>query len=163
MHVNRLCLPPMTQTKTVSTRINENVHTLFTEYCNQKGRTMSEMLSLFINDIVKQNKDFINSLQCSIDSDEEKESTTTQNFSQDEPLEEELKPRKTLDQKIRILDSNKSRVNMVHEVNQDFIKHVDEIKEAIKNLKTSMDKKLEEDNMKKGMACFDNQNSCFTT
>ena len=46
----------MTQTKTVSTRINENVHTLFTEYCNQKGRTMSEMLSLFINDIVKQNR-----------------------------------------------------------------------------------------------------------
>ena len=153
----------MTQTKTVSTRINENVYTLFTEYCNQKGRTMSEMLSLFIKDIVTQNKDFINSLQCSIDSDEEKESTTTQNFSQDEPLEEELKPRKTLDQKIRVFDSNKSRVNMVHEVNQDFIKHVDEIKEAIKNLKTSMDKKLEEDNMKKGMACFDNQNSCFTT
>ena len=81
----------MTQTKTVSTRINENVHTLFTEYCNQKGRTMSEMLSLFINDIVKQNKDFINSLQCSIDSDEEKEPILASNFSQDEPLEEFLK------------------------------------------------------------------------
>ena len=52
---------------------------------------------------------------------------------------------------------------MVHEVNQDFIKHVDEIKEAIKNLKTSMNKKLEEDNMKKGMACFDDSKSCFTT
>ena len=156
----------MSTTKTVSTRIDDNVHTLFTQYCNQKGRTMSEMLSLFIKDIVKQNKDSIGSLQCSIDSDEEKESTTTQNFSQDKPLEEELKPRKTLDQKIRIFDSKireKNRINMVHEVNQDFIKHVDEIKEAIKNLKTNMDRKLEEDNMKKGMACFDNQNSCFTT
>ena len=163
MHVNRLCLPPMTQTKTVSTRIDNNVHTLFTQYCNLKGLTMSQMLNQFVNDIVTQNKDFINSLQCSIDSDEEKESTTTQNFSQDEPLEEELKPRKTLDQKIRIFDSKKARVNMVHEVNQDFIKHVDEIKEAIKNLKTSMDKKLEEDNMKKGMACFDDSKSCFTT
>ena len=149
----------MSTTKTVSTRIDDNVHTLFTNYCNQKGRTMSQMLNLFINDIVTQNKDFINSLQCSIDSDEEKESTTTQNFSQDEPLEEELKPRKTLDQKIRVFDSNKSRVNMVHEVNQDFIKHVDEIKEAIKNLKTSMDKKLEGDSMKKGMACFNERSS----
>ena len=153
----------MSTTKTVSTRIDDNVHTLFTNYCNQKGRTMSQMLNLFINDIVTQNKDSLVSSQCSIDSDEEKESTKTQNFSQDKPLEEELKPRKTLDQKIRIFDSKKARVNMVHEVNQDFIKHVDEIKEAIKNLKTSMDKKLEEDNMKKGMACFDNQNSCFTT
>ena len=153
----------MTQTKTVSTRINNNVHNLFTEYCNQKGRTMSEMLSLFINDIVKQNKDSIDSLQCSIDSDEEKESTTTQILPQEKPFEEELEPKKTLDQKIRVFDSNKARVNMVHEVNQDFIKHVDEIKEAIKNLKTNMDRKLEEDNMKKGMACFDNQNSCFTT
>jgi len=152
-----------TSTKTIGSRVNGEVYTLFTNYCNQKGRTMSQMLNLFINDIVKQNKDSLVSLQCSIDSDKEKESTTTKNFSQDEPLEEELKPRKTLDQKIRIFDSKKSRVNMVHEVNQDFIKHVDEIKEAIKNLKTSMDKKLEEDNMKKGMACFDNQNSCFTT
>jgi antitoxin component of RelBE/YafQ-DinJ toxin-antitoxin module len=153
----------MSTTKTVSTRIDDNVHTLFTNYCNQKGRTMSQMLNLFINDIVTQNKDSLVSSQCSIDSDEEKESTKTQNFSQDEPLEEELKPRKTLDQKIRIFDSKKARVNMVHEVNQDFIKHVDEIKEAIKNLKTSMDKKLEEDNMKKGMACFDDSKSCFTT
>ena len=153
----------MSTTKTVSTRIDDNVHTLFTNYCNQKGRTMSQMLNLFINDIVTQNKDSLVSSQCSIDSDEEKESTTTQNFSQDEPLEEELKPRKTLDQKIRIFDSKKARVNMVHEVNQDFIKHVDEIKEAIKNLKTSMDKKLEEDSMKKGMACFDDSKSCFTS
>ena len=153
----------MSTTKTVSTRIDDNVHTLFTNYCNQKGRTMSQMLNLFINDIVTQNKDSLVSSQCSIDSDEEKESSKTQNFSQDEPLEKELKPRKTLDQKIRVFDSKKARVNMVHEVNQDFIKHVDEIKEAIKNLKTSMNKKLEEDNMKKGMACFDDSKSCFTT
>ena len=156
----------MSTTKTVSTRIDDNVHTLFTNYCNQKGRTMSQMLNLFINDIVTQNKDSLVSSQCSIDSDEKKESTTTQNFSQDEPLEEELKPRKTLDEKIRVLDSkirDKNRINMVHEVNQDFIKHVDEIKQAIKNLKTSMNKKLEEDNMKKGMACFDDSKSCFTT
>jgi len=162
MDVNRLCLPPMTQTKTVSTRIDNNAHTLFTQYCNLKGLTMSQMLNQFVNDIVTQNKDFINSLQCSIDSDEEKESTTTQNFSQDEPLEEELKPRKTLDQKIRVFDSKNRKVKLVHAVNQDFIKHVDEIKEAIKNLKTNMYKKLEEDYMKKGMVCFDDSKSCFS-
>ena len=86
----------MSTTKTVSTRIDDNVHTLFTNYCNQKGRTMSQMLNLFINDIVTQNKDSLVSLQCSVDSDEKKESTKTQNFSQDEPLEGELKPTKTL-------------------------------------------------------------------
>jgi antitoxin component of RelBE/YafQ-DinJ toxin-antitoxin module len=101
MHVNRLCLPPMTQTKTVSTRIDNNIHTLFTQYCNLKGLTMSQMLNQFVNDIVTQNKVFINSLQCS----KKDESTKPQNFSQDEHLEEELKPRKTLDQKIRVLDS----------------------------------------------------------
>ena len=150
----------MSTTKTVSTRIDDNVHTLFTNYCNQKGRTMSQMLNLFINDIVTQNKDSLVSLQCSIDSDEKKESTKTQNFSQDEPLEEELKPRKTLDQKIRVFDSKSRKVKLVHEVNQDFIKHVNELKEAIKNLKTSMDKKLDEDRMKKEMSCF-NERSCF--
>jgi hypothetical protein len=59
------------------------------------------MLNHFVNDIVTQNKDFINSLQCS----KNDESTKPQNFSQDEPLEGELKPTKTLEQKIRILDS----------------------------------------------------------
>ena len=84
----------MSTTKTVSTRIDDNVHTLFTNYCNQKGRTMSQMLNLFINDIVTQNKDSLVSSQCSIDSDTKKESTKTQNFSQDEPLEEELSQEK---------------------------------------------------------------------
>ena len=146
----------MSTTKTVSTRIDNEVHTLFSDYCNQQGKTMSQMLHLFIDDIVSQNKDYINSLQFN----KNDESTKTQNFSQDEPLEEELKPRKTLDQKIRVFDSKSRKVKLVHEVNQDFIKHVNELKEAIKNLKTSMDKKLDEDRMKKEMSCF-NERSCF--
>ena len=87
---------PMTQTKTVSTRINENVHNLFTEYCNQKGRTMSEMLSLFIKDIVKQNKDSIGSLQCSIESDEKTN-------SQSETVGE------VLQKSIRVIDDRKKK------------------------------------------------------
>ena len=155
----------MSTTKTLSTRVNEKVYNSMIDFANEEGQTISQVLHQLVDDRIQLSKDMkeCDSSQCSIESDEEKESTKTQNFSQDEPLEEELKPRKTLDQKIRILDSTKSRVNMVHEVNQDFIKHVDEIKEAIKNLKTSMDKKLEEDNMKKGMACFDDSKSCFTT
>jgi len=97
----------MTHTKTVSTRINENVHTLFTEYCNQKGMTISNMLSHFVNDIVSQNKDYINSSQYN----KNDESAKPQNFSQDEPLKEELKPRKTLDQKIRIVDSKNRKID----------------------------------------------------
>ena len=60
----------MTQTKTVSTRIDNNVHTLFTDYCNQQGMTMSQMLNQFVNDVVEANKDLVDSSQCSMDSDE---------------------------------------------------------------------------------------------
>ena len=112
MHVNRLCLPPMTQTKTVSTRIDNNVHTLFTQYCNLKGLTLSQMLNHFVHDIVSQNKDYINSSQFN----KNDESTKPQNLSQNEPLKEELKPRKTLEQKIRVLDS-KNRKKIESELN----------------------------------------------
>ena len=61
---------PMTQTKTVSTRIDNNVHTLFTDYCNQQGMTMSQMLSQFVNDLVEANKDLVDLSQCNIESDE---------------------------------------------------------------------------------------------
>jgi len=141
----------MTQTKTVSTRIDNNVHNLFTDYCNHQGVTMSQMLNQFVNDVVTQNKDLIDSSQCSIDSDEGKEPTKPQIFSQVTPLEEELKQ----------LQNKNIRVMRVQELNQNFAKHIDELKQAIQNLKTNMDKKLEEDRMKKGMDCFTND-SCFT-
>ena len=140
----------MTPTKTVSTRIDNNIHNLFTDYCNHQGKTMSQMLNQFVNDIVTQNKDSIVSSQCSIESDEEKESTKSQIFSQDIPLEEEMKH----------LQNKNIRVMRVQELNQDFAKHIDELKQVIQNLKTNMDKKLEEDRMEKGMSCFKND-SCF--
>ena len=65
------------------------------------------MLSHFVNDIVSQNKDYINSSQYN----KNDESAKPQNFSQDEPLKEELKPRKTLDQKIRIVDSKNRKID----------------------------------------------------
>jgi antitoxin component of RelBE/YafQ-DinJ toxin-antitoxin module len=175
----------MSTTKTVSTRIDDNVHTLFTQYCNLKGLTMSQMLNQFVNDIVTQNKDFINSLQCS----KNDESTKPQNFSQDEPLEEELKLRKKLDEKIRVLDSknrkenepefnqskdelgefmkslkNDSRKNN-HNYNQDLVKlafapYLKDLKQSITDLNTKFETKLEEDKMKKGMKCTQ-KDSCF--
>jgi antitoxin component of RelBE/YafQ-DinJ toxin-antitoxin module len=141
----------MTQTKTVSTRIDNNVHNLFTDYCNHQGVTMSQMLNQFVNDVVTQNKDLIDSSQCSIDSDEEKEPTKPQIFSQVTPLEEEMKS----------LQNKNIRVMMVQELNQDFAKHIDELKQAIQKLNTRFDKKLEEDNMKNLMAHFNNHSSFY--
>ena len=93
----------MTQTKTVSTRIDNEVHTLFSDYCNQQGKTMSQMLHLFIDDIVSQNKDSIDSSQCSIDSDEETKSKELPKFSQDEQLREILR------KSIIIIDERKQK------------------------------------------------------
>ena len=81
----------MSTTKTVSTRIDNEVHTLFSDYCNQQGKTMSQMLHLFIDDIVSQNKDSIDSSQCSIGRDEETESNELPKFSQDEQTRDLLK------------------------------------------------------------------------
>ena len=52
------------------------------------------------------------------------------------------------------------RVMRVKELNRDFAEHIEEIKIAIQNLKMNMDKKLDEDRMKKGMEYFTNE-SCF--
>jgi len=59
-----------TSTKTIGSRVNSEVHTLFTDYCNQQGMTMSQMLNQFVNDVVEANKDLVDSSQCSMDSDE---------------------------------------------------------------------------------------------
>ena len=90
-------------TKTISTRIHTDTHTLFTDYCNQQGKTMSQMLNQFVNDVVTQNKDLIDSSQCSIDSDEETESKELTKFSQDEQLREILR------KSIKIIDERKQK------------------------------------------------------
>ena len=94
---------PMTQTKTVSTRIDNEVHTLFNDYCNQQGKTMSQMLHLFIDDVVSQNKDSIDSSECSIGRDEETVSKEIPKFSQNEQLREILR------KSIKILDEKKQK------------------------------------------------------
>ena len=140
----------MTQTKTVSTRIDEKVHTLFTDYCNQQGKTMSQMLNQFVNDVVLQNKDLIDSSQCSIGRDEETESNELPKFSQDEQTRDLLKSLQ-----------NKNNQELAKQVVRSIISEMfSGVKMEIEALKTQYEKKVKEDRMKKQMACFDND-SCF--
>ena len=106
----------MTQTKTVSTRIDNNVHTLFTDYCNQQGMTMSQMLNQFVNDVVTQNKDLIDSSQCSIDSDE-KTNSQSKNIKD------------ILQQSIRIIDERKQKDDL-----SKFLKSLENKRSSTKTL-----------------------------
>jgi len=140
----------MTQTKTVSTRIDEKVHTLFTDYCNQQGKTMSQMLNQFVNNVVLQNKDLIDSSQCSIGRDEETESNELPKFSQDEQTRDLLKSLQ-----------NKNNQELAKQVVRSIISEMfSGVKMEIEALKTQYEKKVKEDRMKKQMACCDND-SCF--
>jgi len=136
----------MTQTKTVSTRIDNEVHTLFNDYCNQQGKTMSQILHQFVNDVVSQNKDLIDSSECSIGCDEEIESKKNVNFSQDEKIKE------TLQQTMRILDRKQAQ-KIIQTVDSSFREMIDEIKSDIDDLITQYEKKVKEERMKKEMNC----------
>jgi antitoxin component of RelBE/YafQ-DinJ toxin-antitoxin module len=106
----------MTQTKTVSTRIDNNVHTLFTDYCNQQGMTMSQMLNQFVNDVVEANKDLVDSSQCSIDSDE-KTNSQSKNIKD------------ILQQSIRIIDEKNQKDDL-----SKFLKSLENKKSSTKTL-----------------------------
>jgi len=135
-------------TKTISTRIHTDTHTLFTDYCNQQGKTMSQMLNLFINDIVTQNKDSIDSSQCSIDSDEETESKELPKFSQDE------QPRDILKEVMKKLDEKKAKELSKQALESIISDMFSEVELSIEALKRKVAQKREEDRMKKQMACF---------
>ena len=106
----------MTQTKTVSTRIDNNVHTLFTDYCNQQGMTMSQMLNQFVNDVVEANKDLVDSSQCSIESDE-KTNSQSKNIKE------------ILQKSIRIIDERKQKDDL-----SKFLKSLENKKSSTKTL-----------------------------
>ncbi|MDC0217423.1 type II toxin-antitoxin system RelB/DinJ family antitoxin [Nitrosopumilus sp.] len=106
----------MTQTKTVSTRIDNNVHTLFTDYCNQQGMTMSQMLNQFVNDVVEANKDLVDSSQCSMESDEK---TTSQSKNIKDILQKS----------IRIIDERKQKDDL-----SKFLKSLENKKSSTKSL-----------------------------
>ena len=102
----------MSTTKTVSTRIDNEVHTLFTDYCNQQGKTMSQMLNQFVNDVVTQNKDLVDSSQCSIDSDE-KTNSQSKNIKE------------ILQQSIRIIDDRQKKTPKFDQEMTKFLKSLE--------------------------------------
>ena len=99
-------------TKTISTRIHTDTHTLFTDYCNQQGMTMSQMLNQFVNDVVEANKDLVDSSQCSMESDEKTNS-----------------PTEILQKAIRIIDERKQKDDL-----SKFLKSLENKKSSTKSL-----------------------------
>ncbi|NWJ30139.1 hypothetical protein HX850_04410, partial [Marine Group I thaumarchaeote] len=110
-----------TTTKTIGSRVNSEVHTLFTDVCNDEGVTMSQK----INQLVTACVTFPSKIENKVES---------------EPIEKST----------NILDSTTKNLleNMIKKLDD---KNIQQLKESISNLKTSMDKKLEKDKMKKGM------------
>ena len=152
----------MSTTRTLSTRVNEKVYNSMIDVANEDGQTISQVLHQLVDDRIQLSKDIkeCDSSQCSIDSDTKKESTKPQNFSQDKPLEEELKP---LEKKNKRAIEQKELQAVINEVANNFSNHIEGLNKRIQDLTTTFDKKLEEDELKKGMSCFDKSKSCFTT
>lgn len=129
------------------------------DVANEDGQTISQVLHQLVDDRIQLSKDIkeCDSSQFSMDRDTKKESTKPQNFSQDKPLEEELKP---LEKKNKRAIEQKELQVVINEVANNFSKHIEGLNKRIQDLTTTFDKKLEEDELKKGMACFEN-NSCL--
>jgi len=149
----------MSTTRTLSTRVNEKVYNSMVDVANEDGQTISQVLHQLVDDRIQLSKDIkeCDSSQFSMDRDTKKESTKPQNFSQDKPLEEELKP---LEKKNKRAIEQKELQVVINEVANNFSKHIEGLNKRIQDLTTTFDKKLEEDELKKGMACFEN-NSCL--
>ena len=152
----------MSTTRTLSTRVNEKVYNSMIDVANEDGQTISQVLHQLVDDRIQLSKDIkeCDSLQCSIDSSKKKEPLKPQSFSQDRPLEEELKP---LEKKNKRAIEQKELQVVIDEVANNFSNHIEALNKRIQDLTTTFDKKLEEDELKKGMACFDDSKSCFTT
>ena len=152
----------MSTTRTLSTRVNEKVYNSMVDVANEDGQTISQVLHQLVDDRIQLSKDIkeCDSSQCSMDSDTKKESTKPQNFSQDKPLEEELKP---LEKKNKRAIEQKELQAVINDVANNFSNHIEALNKRIQDLTTTFDKKFEEDELKKGMSCFDKSKSCFTT
>jgi antitoxin component of RelBE/YafQ-DinJ toxin-antitoxin module len=184
-----------TTTKTIGSRVNSEVHTLFTDVCNKEGITMSQKINQLVTDCVSFPSKTTNKVESELllsgNIDEEKkllDSIPRKNL--EKLLKNSIeKPRKTLDEKIRILDSKKkvepefnqskdevgefmkslmndSRKNN-HNYNQDLVKlvfapYLKDLKQSITDLNTKFEQKIDEDKPKK-MGCIYNKPSCSDT
>jgi len=142
----------MSTTKTVSTRVDDNIYKSLVDYSNQEGQTISQAIHQIVVERLECNQEFLDDSKRSITADDEKTTIATAEFEQDSAM------KKLLDE---LQDKNiQEKAKQVAEMA--FGSYIDELKQSIKDLTTSFDKKLEEDRMKKGMAYFQND-SCFPT
>ena len=119
----------MTQTKTVSTRVDDNIYNSLTEYCNQKAKTVSEVMSDILKHALESDMNFHDgSLQCSIESNEETKRKEIPSFSQNERFEKSMN---SLDQE-KIVQIAKMELNP----------YLEELKQQISQLGSSFNKKV---------------------
>ena len=137
-----------TTTKTIGSRVNSEVHTLFTDVCNKEGVTMSQKINQLVTDCVSFPSKTTNKVESNlllsgnIDEDRklldsiprkdlEKSLITLESKNRETIRVLDSKPRKTLDEKIRILDSkNRNKKKVEPEFNQSK----DELGEFMKSL-----------------------------
>ena len=125
------------------------VYKLFTEQYDEDSISISQCLKQMITDLVLGRKDYEDSLECSIESETEKTTTTTPTFSQKSKFEKEL----DYLQNENILEKVKQRMEI------GFAEYIDQLKTEVKKLETKIDGK-----QNKPMPCFtkeDRINSSF--
>jgi len=136
-------------TKTLSTRVDENIYKSLIDYANEEGQTISQVLHELVDERIQLNKDMkeCDSLECRKDS--ESETTTTPTFSQKSKFEKEL----DYLQNENILEKVKQRADI------QLGDYIDQLKKEVKKLETKIDGK-----QNKPMSCFteeDRINSSF--
>ncbi len=133
-------------TKTVSTRVDENVYKLLIDHANEEGETISQVLHQLVDERIQLTKEMkeCDSLECSIESETEKTTTTTPTFSQKSKFEKEL----DYLQNENILEKVKQRADI------QLAEYIDQLKKEVKKLETKIDGK-----QNKPMSCFTKEDS----
>ena len=154
-----------TTTKTIGSRVNSEVHTLFTDVCNKEGITMSQKINQLVTDCVSFPSKTTNKVESNL---------LLSQVDEDRKLLDSM-PRETLDEKIRIYDSkirkeekvepkftpSKAELDeIIQSVSSNISKHIEQLNKQIQELTTKQNKKIVEDNMKKGICSF-NERSAF--
>jgi len=129
----------MTQNKTLSTRVSTDIYNLFVDSCDKDSMSVSQCLKQIVTDLALQHKEEKDSLECSIESETEKISTTTPTFSQNNKFEKELK---------YLQDKNIQNID-IQKMEMKFAEYIDQLNNTVKELKTKIDGK-----QNKPLSCF---------
>ncbi|NWJ57341.1 hypothetical protein HX858_06280 [Marine Group I thaumarchaeote] len=103
-----------TTTKTIGSRVNNEVHTLFTDVCNNEGITMSQKINQLVTDCVS----FPSKKENKVESEP---LILSGNVSQDKKMLDDL-PREILEKSIRILDSKNRKEQTKFSQSEDAVK-----------------------------------------